>query len=130
VVPARVGLSTPAVYRHFDELHPDAEAEVAVPEELVSALADPDNRSLATLLHNDLQSAAIDLRPELGELIEAGEGAGALRGIISGSGPTCLFLCSDRGSADRVRTALLDGGQPQVLVALGPVPGVHVVEYA
>jgi hypothetical protein len=29
-----------------------------------------------------------------------------------------------------VRTALLDEGRPQVLVALGPVPGVHVVEYA
>ena len=130
VVPARVGLSTPAVYRHFDELCPDADVEVTVPEELVSALADPDNRSLAAVLRNDLQPAAVDLRPELGELILAGERAGALRGIISGSGPTCLFLCSDRGSADRVRTALLDHGQPQVLVALGPVPGVHVVEYA
>ncbi len=130
VVPARTGLSTPAVYRHFDALRPDAPAEVAVPEEVMSALTDPDNRVLAAALGNDLEAAAIDLRPELGELIEAGERAGALRGIISGSGPTCLFLCSDRGSADRVRTALLDGGQARVFVALGPVSGTHVVEYA
>lgn len=130
VVPARVGLSTPVVYRHYDELRPDAPAEVSVPEDLVAALKDPDNRVLAAVLGNDLQAAAIDLRPELGDLIGSGERAGALRGIVSGSGPTCLFLCSDRGSADRVRTALLDAGQARVLVALGPVSGTHVVEYS
>ncbi len=129
VVPSMAGLSTPAVYRHFDELVPDAPEEVAVPEDLVAALADADNRVLASALRNDLEPAAIDLRPELGELIEAGERAGALRGIISGSGPTCLFLCTDRGSADRVRTTLVEAGHPRVLVALGPVSGTHVVEY-
>jgi len=130
VVPAGVGLSTPQVYAHFDELCPEAPDTVTVPHELTSALLDSDNRVLAAALHNDLEPVAIDLRPELGELIEAGERAGALRGIISGSGPTCLFLCSDRGSADRVRTALLDAGHPRVLVALGPVSGTHVVEYS
>lgn len=130
VVPAATGLSTPVVYRHFDELCPQAPGEVTVPAELISALADPDSRVLAAALWNDLEPAAIDLRPELGELIEAGQRAGALRGIISGSGPTCLFLCSDRGSADRVRTTMLDAGQPRVLVALGPVSGTHVVEYS
>ena len=130
VVPALTGLSTPAVYRHFDELCPAAPESVSVPENLLAALADPDNRVLAAALANDLEPVAIDLRPELGELIEAGERAGALRGIVSGSGPTCLFLCSDRGSADRVRTALLDAGHPRVLVALGPVSGTHVVEYS
>jgi 4-diphosphocytidyl-2-C-methyl-D-erythritol kinase len=130
VVPARNGLSTPVVYGHFDELCPDAPEHVSVPDDLVSALADPHNRVLAAALRNDLEPAAIDLRPELGELIEAGERAGALRGIISGSGPTCLFLCTDRGSADRVRTTLLDAGHDRVLVALGPVEGAHVVEYS
>ena len=67
--------------------------------------------------------------PSRGRATAAGERAGALRGIISGSGPTCLFLCTDRGSADRVRTTLLDAGHPRVLVALGPVTGTHVVEY-
>jgi 4-diphosphocytidyl-2-C-methyl-D-erythritol kinase len=129
VVPALLGLSTPAVYRHFDELRPDSPTEVSVPDELVAALADPDNRALAAALGNDLQSAAVDLRPELGELIEAGERAGALRGLVSGSGPTCMFLCTDRGSADRVRASLIDDGHSRVLVALGPVTGTHVVEY-
>ncbi len=130
VVPATTGLSTPVVYRHFDELCPGAPEEVAVPDDLMVALADPDNRVLAAALWNDLEPAAIELRPELAELIGAGQRAGALRGIISGSGPTCLFLCNDRGSADRVRTTLLDAGESRVLVALGPVAGTHVVEYS
>ena len=129
-VPAGAGLSTPAVYRHFDELWPEAPGDVTVPVGLTAALQDPDSRSLATMLHNDLEAVAIDLRPELGELVEDGERAGALRGIVSGSGPTCLFLCSDRGSADRVRTTLVEAGHPRVLVALGPVSGTHVVEYS
>ncbi len=129
VVPAASGLSTPAVYRHFDRLSPEAPAEVAVPDELHAALADPDNRALAAAMHNDLEAAAIDLRPELGELIAAGEAAGAQRGMVSGSGPTCVFLCHDRVVADRVRSTLLEAGQQQALVALGPVSGAHVVEY-
>ncbi|MEO5652183.1 MAG: 4-(cytidine 5'-diphospho)-2-C-methyl-D-erythritol kinase [Marmoricola sp.] len=129
VVPATVGLSTPAVYRHFDELFPDAPDEVVVPTELHTALADPDNRLLAAAMHNDLEAAALDLRPELGELIAAGEAAGALRGMISGSGPTCVFLCHDRIAADRVRSTLVESGQELVVVALGPVSGAHVVEY-
>ncbi len=130
VVPADVGLSTPAVYIHFDVLHPDAPEQVHVPDDLIAALGQVDSRVLAQALHNDLQAVAVDLRPELGELIEAGENAGALRGLVSGSGPTCVFLCADRGSADRVRTTLLDAGHPRVLVALGPVSGTHVVEYS
>lgn len=129
LVPSRSGLSTPAVYRHFDELHPHAPEEPGAPEAVLAALEETDSRALARHLHNDLEPAAIDLRPELGDLLEAGEEAGALRGLLSGSGPTCLFLCADRASAERVRTSLLAAGHPQVLVALGPVAGAHVVEY-
>lgn len=130
VVPDRTGLSTPVVYRRFDDLVPQAPAQVQVPDALVDALHASDSRALAAALHNDLSAVAIDLRPELGALIEAGEQAGALRGIVSGSGPTCVFLCADRAAADRVRTSLVQDGHERVLVALGPVSGTHVVEYA
>ncbi len=39
LVPASTGLSTPDVYRHFDELFPDAPDEVTVPDDLLAALA-------------------------------------------------------------------------------------------
>ena len=128
VVPAAEGLSTPAVYHHHDELRPDAPEEVEVPPALLTALRDPDPVRLAATLHNDLQEAALDLRPELGDTLSLGEAAGALRGMGSGSGPTCVFLCADRTTADGVRHEFLERGAHDAWTALGPVAGVHVVD--
>ncbi|MEO5662308.1 MAG: 4-(cytidine 5'-diphospho)-2-C-methyl-D-erythritol kinase, partial [Nocardioides sp.] len=98
-VPADVGLSTPEVYAHYDLLFPNALAEPAEPADLLSALASGEPLRLARTLHNDLQAPAVDLRPELGTLIDRGVGEGALRGIVSGSGPTCIFLCDSLDGA-------------------------------
>ena len=83
----------------------------------------------ARALHNDLQPAALDLRPELGDLIAAGEDAGALRGLVSGSGPTVVFLV---GSADEARAVAggLAASYDVVLVAPAPVAGAHLVRRA
>jgi 4-diphosphocytidyl-2-C-methyl-D-erythritol kinase len=129
VVPAAEGLSTPAVYRRFDELHPDAPAEPPSAGDLLAALGSGDPERLALALHNDLQAAALDLRPSLGELLELGERNGALRGIVSGSGPTCVFLCRDADDARGVAGSLVAAGHETVLVANGPVAGAHVVTY-
>ena len=126
---ARQGLSTPEVFTSLDQIRaqheaaeaqptqaPDAvgapagQAEPAapepVPEELTAALRSGDARALAATMHNDLQAAALDLRPELAEVIEVAEAAGALRAIVSGSGPTIAALVADTGAAMRVSRAL------------------------
>ncbi len=128
VVTAREGLSTPSVYRHFDVRHPDAPVRPPAPHKLVAFLADP-VEEIADLLHNDLQEPALDLRPELRDVLKAGDEAGALRGLLSGSGPTCLFLCRSADHAREVAVALRGVGDV-VLTANGPVAGAHVVEYA
>lgn len=129
VVPSAEGLSTPAVYRRFDELVPDAPATPPSADRLLAALASGESLALAAALHNDLQEPAIDLRPELGDLLDRGEQEGALRGLVSGSGPTCVFLCEDADAARAVAGALGDdGAHPTVLVAPGPVAGAHVVQ--
>ena len=135
IVPSSEGLSTPAVYRHFDALFPDAPATPPPAAALLDAIASRDPAALAAALHNDLQPAAFDLRPDLERLIERGEAAGALRGLVTGSGPTCVFLCVSADQAREVAAALQNpqdgaGHQPVVLVANGPVAGAHVVEYA
>ena len=80
VVPAEgEGLATPAVYCRHDELRPEAPPAPPAPHRLVAFLGDPAD-VLAPLLHNDLQPAALDLRPGLVDLLAAGEAAGALRG--------------------------------------------------
>jgi 4-diphosphocytidyl-2-C-methyl-D-erythritol kinase len=125
-VPSTEGLSTPAVYRHFDKLFPDAPATPAPADALLAALDAGDPMLLAAALHNDLEPAALDLRPDLESLIARGEAAGALRGMVTGSGPTCVFLCESGDHARDVAAAL---GDPVVLVANGPVAGAHLVEY-
>jgi 4-diphosphocytidyl-2-C-methyl-D-erythritol kinase len=115
------GLSTPAVYRRYDELRPDAPAEPAAPYRLVEFLEDP-VAEVAALLHNDLQDAALDLRPDLAAVLAAGEAAGALRGLVSGSGPTCVFLCEDEAGAEAVARELR-ATYDVVLTAGGPVTG-------
>lgn len=127
-VPSRQGLSTPAVYRRFDELNPTAGAEPTPPDEVLRAVAAGDPHALAAALHNDLQDAALDLRPDLADTLAAGESAGALRGIVSGSGPTCVFLCESADAAREVAGGLL-AAYDVVLVTNGPVAGAHVVAY-
>ncbi len=126
-VASATGLSTPAVYRHFDRLCPGAPAEPAAPVDLLTALAGGEPLRLARTLHNDLQAPAIDLRPELGSLIERGETEGALRGLVSGSGPTCVFLCDSRDGAHAVVAGLRGAGHEVALIANGPVAGAHVL---
>jgi 4-diphosphocytidyl-2-C-methyl-D-erythritol kinase len=127
VVPSAEGLPTPSVYRRFDELTPDA-AEPAEADALLLALRTGDPVVLAGALHNDLEAAALDLRPDLRDLLDLGEAKGALRGLVSGSGPTCVFLTEDADQAREVSAGLLES-RDVVLVTNGPVAGAHVVTY-
>jgi 4-diphosphocytidyl-2-C-methyl-D-erythritol kinase len=94
------GLSTPQVFERLDEIR--AGADVPPPEigaEILAAVRSGDAGAVAPLLRNDLQAAALDLRPSLRATLDAGLAAGALGGIVSGSGPTCVFLGRDRTHA-------------------------------
>ena len=127
IVPDSEGLSTPEVYRHFDRLFPDAPAVPPRATDLLKAVAAGDPYALGPLLYNDLQPAALDLRPALEELIARGQDLGALRGLVSGSGPTVVFLCESADAAREVAGGLQADGRPVVLVANGAVAGAHVV---
>ncbi|WP_328888630.1 4-(cytidine 5'-diphospho)-2-C-methyl-D-erythritol kinase [Streptomyces sp. NBC_00316] len=123
------GLSTPAVYGEFDRL--TAGTDVPVPEAspaLLDALRTGDATALAEALSNDLQPAALSLRPSLADTLAAGTGAGALAALVSGSGPTTAFLAADAESARKVADALLASGTCRTArVAESPAPGATVV---
>ena len=125
----RRGLETPGVYTELDRLRDESKTNrVGDVEPVLEALASGDPRQLALLLGNDLQCAAVSLRPGLRRTLRAGVNAGALAGIISGSGPTCAFLCTDADSAVKVAAELSGAGVCRtVRVAQGPVPGARVV---
>jgi 4-diphosphocytidyl-2-C-methyl-D-erythritol kinase len=120
------GMSTPAVYREYDVLHAGLQlAEPEIPRHLVDALRTGNVHELSASVGNDLQPASLRLRPALGEPLRAGLEATAYTALVSGSGPTCLFLCGDADHAERVAAALASYGT--VTVARGPAPGAEVV---
>jgi 4-diphosphocytidyl-2-C-methyl-D-erythritol kinase len=125
----RQGLSTPDVFRELDRLRADGDPpRVGEVEAVLEGLSSGDPRQLALLLGNDLQAASVSLRPNLRRTLRAGVDAGALAGMVSGSGPTCAFLCTDADSAVRVAAELSGAGVCRtVRVAQGPVPGARVV---
>jgi 4-diphosphocytidyl-2-C-methyl-D-erythritol kinase len=129
VVESDIGLPTPVVYAELDRLG-GAALEPTVPASLLDALVGGDPGRLAASLANDLAAPALSLRPDLARVLADGAEAGALAGLVSGSGPTCLFLCRDAGHATGVRIALGGLGHTRVVAAAGPVAGAHVVEYA
>ncbi|MFD1506975.1 4-(cytidine 5'-diphospho)-2-C-methyl-D-erythritol kinase [Georgenia yuyongxinii] len=143
------GLSTPHVFTTFDELEgytvPSAAApgsgsgsDQAAPDGagprvdpgLLAALLSADPLVLAKHLTNDLQDAALDLRPELGDVLAAADRAGALAAVVSGSGPTVAALALDAphaaSVADVMRAAEVAA---EVLTVTGPVPGARVLEH-
>ncbi|MFC7732052.1 4-(cytidine 5'-diphospho)-2-C-methyl-D-erythritol kinase [Actinomadura keratinilytica] len=126
---AHGGLSTPAVYAECDRLRegrdvPPPEASDA----LAAALASGDAKELGAALHNDLQPAALSLKPELRRTLDAGLELGALGALVSGSGPTCAFLAETGAHAADLAAALAEKGvAASLLCAHGPVPGATVV---
>lgn len=71
-------LSTPDVYRHFDEIG-----------------ADPGHL-------NDLQRAATDLHPRSQQAIEVALAAGASTAFVSGSGPSVVACAADEATRRRI----------------------------
>ena len=112
VVPADFSLSTAEVYRHYDHIAPRAEIPAHLPEGFLEAWATGNARGLAGLMHNDLEAAACSMRPELTTTVNAVSEAGALRAMVSGSGPTVMGLAESAEHARDIVAALRGQGYP------------------
>ncbi|PZG25585.1 4-(cytidine 5'-diphospho)-2-C-methyl-D-erythritol kinase [Spongiactinospora gelatinilytica] len=124
---AEGGLSTPAVYARCDRLREARGERPAPPQEskaMMAALRDGDADALGAELVNDLQEAAVAMRPSLAATLDAGRERGALGAIVSGSGPTCAFLVAGESKADDLARALTGSAVCHAAVtAYGPVRG-------
>ncbi|WP_454084548.1 4-(cytidine 5'-diphospho)-2-C-methyl-D-erythritol kinase [Georgenia sp. Marseille-Q6866] len=122
------GLSTPEVFAAFDD---DGGTHAPAPhldDALLVALRGGDPLELARHLTNDLEEVALDLRPELGDVIAAADRAGALAAVLSGSGPTVAALAIDERHARSVAAVVQEAEVArEVLVVNGPVPGARVL---
>ncbi|MDR1799041.1 MAG: 4-(cytidine 5'-diphospho)-2-C-methyl-D-erythritol kinase [Bifidobacteriaceae bacterium] len=131
---SRAGLSTPTVFRRFDYMAlsgnlPQRHAGAglgeppAIPEALIAGLEAGDPVAVGANLVNDLQPAAIDLRPGLGQMAVRAVMAGAAGAVVSGSGPTVALLARSAAHAKGMAEELVDAADGVVCTA-GPAPGV------
>ncbi len=124
------GLSTPAVYRELDRLRDEALAPPPLDgsDGLLTALRQRRPEVFGDALGNDLEAAALSLRPALADVLDAGRAAGAVAGLVSGSGPTCVFLARDGAHAEKLAAELATSGLCRTaLAARGPMPGARAV---
>jgi 4-diphosphocytidyl-2-C-methyl-D-erythritol kinase len=96
ILPSEHALSTPAVYRRYDELGPARTA---------GELAEQEAREDWPVM-NDLQDAARDLCPAIDEALAAVGHTGADHALVSGSGPTVFGLYPTRERAEAAAAQL------------------------
>lgn len=99
-------ISTGEAFELLDEMrfvNPELRAHLDTSEVEV-ALAGGDPRKLAAVMHNDLEAAAVTMRPHIGDVLDFGNVHG-VRALVSGSGPTVAVLCESSEHADEVLAA-------------------------
>jgi 4-diphosphocytidyl-2-C-methyl-D-erythritol kinase len=106
LVPNERGLATAEVYAEADRI--GATRERLDPEAL-RALAESSLEQLAAAIENDLEAAAMSLRPELEDVRAALLENGALAARVSGSGPTVFGVFADAQAAERAAAAIPGG---------------------
>jgi 4-diphosphocytidyl-2-C-methyl-D-erythritol kinase len=111
LVPAQIGLATKDVFRKADDMGIPRTGPLDSAD--LHALAREPVAVIAERLENDLQPAALRLRPELQQTIELLKEAGALGAQVSGSGPTVFGLFADSAAADEAALAI-----PSALVTM------------
>jgi 4-diphosphocytidyl-2-C-methyl-D-erythritol kinase len=116
-------LSTADVYAAHDEVGRPSRVE---PDLVLQALRTGDVDLLGAALHNDLEVAALHLRPGLLDGRAALLGAGAVAAIVSGSGPTLLGLARDEEDAHRIAAAVA-GRFARVEVVHSPAGGPELL---
>lgn len=96
LVPSEEGLSTADVYAEADRI---GSTRDHLDPSLLTAPIPETKVVIPRTVENDLQPAALSLRPELGRTLAALVEAGAEMAAITGSGPTAFGLCLDGSKA-------------------------------
>lgn len=98
-------LFTKDIYEMWEALGAAPEVKSAP---MTLALGGGDPAEIASLLHNDLESVVVRLRPELLTKKEIMIHAGALGSCITGSGPTVFAIARDEAHAQEIAAAVTD----------------------
>jgi 4-diphosphocytidyl-2-C-methyl-D-erythritol kinase len=125
LLPGGGGLSTAEVFAEADGLglgRGAGELDELAGKLRAAAAAGASPLDYPDLLVNDLEPAALSLRPRIAEALEALREAGASRALVTGSGPTAFGLFASLAAAreaaarlDRDDAIVCEAGRAQVL---------------
>lgn len=130
IVPANTGLSTPSIYAKLDDMRAEAGVEADTPDldpDLVRAVCTADAELVASLMANDLQAPAVAMLPSLEDMMDIGLIEGALQGLVSGSGPTVVFLARNAEAAQQLATSLEERTEVWAIPVTGPAHGARLI---
>lgn len=122
LLPGGGGLSTAAVFAEADRLGLGRDERDLAGLRLGLRAATATGASpldYTDLLHNDLEAAAVSLRPDIEDALDALRGAGAARALMSGSGPTAFGLFDGLAAAERAAERL---DRPDAIACEGGMP--------
>lgn len=126
-------ISTPTVFKHFDELIPEVKTKLIpkpLPAQIIPALTSGNIEILRECISNDLASPALAIVPQIGEVLDILKRAGAITVTVSGSGPTCIGIVRDKKHADelvRATNTTFRRLGVTLHVLQGPVPGAQLL---
>jgi 4-diphosphocytidyl-2-C-methyl-D-erythritol kinase len=109
LIPGEEGLETADVYAEADRLGLGrSQRELDALADRIAGEAGSGGSPLdyVELLVNDLEHAALSLRPEIREALDALRDVGAAAALLTGSGPTAFGLFSDLAAADEAARML------------------------
>ena len=109
LLPSGGGLSTKDVFDEADRLglgRDETALDQIAGELRAAAGAGASPLSYVDLLVNDLEPAAVSLRPDIGDALDALRGTGAPAVFLSGSGPTVVGLFSSLVEAEKASDSL------------------------
>lgn len=111
MIPFDRGLRAGDVYAEADRLgavHSSEELNEIRAKLRTAAAGGGSPLGYSELIRNDLEAAALSLRPEIGEALSALREVGAEVALVTGSGPTAVGLFADIVAADRAAGELPD----------------------
>jgi 4-diphosphocytidyl-2-C-methyl-D-erythritol kinase len=109
LLPSGGGLSTKDVFDEADRLglgRDEATLDGIADELRVAAGAGASPLGYVDLIVNDLEPAAVSLRPDIGDALDALRGTGAPAVFLSGSGPTAVALFATIAEAEAAAASL------------------------
>lgn len=94
---------------------------------LLEAVVGGDAEQVGLMMHNDFQSALLNILPDHNDWLTAGMTEGALAAQTIGSGPSLVFICPNLADATTLAARFEERMEIAAVAEYGPVTGAQLI---